>query len=648
MCGIAGFIHSERAIAQGELEPVARRMADQLRHRGPDDAGVWVDAAQGVALSHRRLAIIDLSPQGHQPMLSADGRFVIVFNGEIYNFQQLRERLGKLGHRFRGTSDTEVMLAAFSEWGVEPALDQFNGMFAFAVWDRREETMWLARDRLGEKPLYYGSVGRHFVFASELKALRVFPDFRADIDPEAVHLFFRFNYICAPYSIYRGINKLLPGSVLRWRRGESGKEPRRYWSLAEVAAKARGKSGTGPLDAVVSGLDNLLTDAVKLRMVADVPLGAFLSGGVDSSLMAALMQRQNSAPVRTFSIGFHDERLDEAPHARRVANAVGTDHTEFYVTEGELLDAVPNMPLIYDEPFADASQIPTYLVSKLARNFVTVSLSGDGPDELFGGYARHVAARRFDLALRKWLNGFASSCGTLVSGALRAGRNSVGRTFPVWWNRVVNEERARKLGWLLAKEPSPSLWWGMASLAEVPESLLACPQTPTRLLGLLEQERIAQDKLSRLMLSDALFYLPDDILVKVDRASMAVSLEARAPFLDHRVVEFAWQLPPDLKVRANQGKWLLRQLLHRYVPRELVDRPKAGFTVPIGRWMRGRLREWVEDSLTESGLGRDGLLRAENICRIWQEVLNGNDNGAWQVWGILMFQGWLKAQSRRD
>ncbi len=648
MCGIAGFIHSDRAITCGELESVARRMADTLRHRGPDDSGVWVDAAQGVALSHRRLAIIDLSPEGHQPMLSEDGRFVMVFNGEIYNFPQLREQLGKLGHRFRGTSDTEVMLAAFREWGVEPALDQFNGMFAFAVWDRREETLWLARDRLGEKPLYYGLVDRHFIFASELKALRVFPDFKADIDPEAVHLFFRFNYICAPYSIYRGINKLLPGSVLRWRRGESAKEPRRYWSIAEVAAKTRGQSGTVRLDAVVECLDKLLTDAVKLRMVADVPLGAFLSGGVDSSLMVALMQRQNSVPVRTFSIGFHDERLNEAPHARRVADALGTDHTEFYVTEGELLDAAPNMPSIYDEPFADASQIPTYLVSKLARKFVTVSLSGDGPDELFGGYARHVGARRFDIALRQWPNGFASSCGTLVNGALRVGRNSLGRAFPSWWNSVVNEERARKFGWLLAKEPSPSLWWRMASLAEAPESLLASPQTPTRLLGLLEQERIAQDKLSRLMLSDALFYLPDDILVKVDRASMAVSLEARAPFLDHRVVEFAWQLPPDWKVRDNQGKWLLRQLLYRSVPRELVDRPKAGFTVPIGRWMRGRLREWVEDSLTESSLYRDGLLRAENIRRIWQGVLNGNDNGAWQMWGILMFQGWVKAQSRRD
>ena len=647
MCGIAGFIHSDRATARGELEIVARNMADQLRHRGPDDAGVWVDAHQGVALSHRRLAIIDLSPEGHQPMLSADGRFVVVFNGEIYNFQPLRERLVALGHSFRGTSDTEVMLAAFSEWGVESALAQFNGMFAFAVWDQREETLWLARDRMGEKPLYYGFVDRHFIFASELKALRVFPDFKADIDPEAVHLFFRFNYICAPYSIYRGIHKLLPGSVLRWRRGESGKEPRRYWSLAEVAAKARGKSSTLPLDAVVGGLDDLLTDAVKIRMVADVPLGAFLSGGVDSSLLVALMQRQNSVPVRTFSIGFHDERLNEAPHALRVANALGTDHTELYVTEEELLDAAPKMPLIYDEPFADASQIPTYFLSKLARNHVTVSLSGDGPDELFGGYARHVGARRFDIALRKWPNGFASSCGRWANRALRAGKNSIGRAFPSWWNRV-HEERIRKLGWLLAKEPSPSLWWGMASLTETPESLLACPQTPTRLLGLLEQERIAQDKLSRLLLSDALFYLPDDILVKVDRASMAVSLEARAPFLDHRVVEFAWQLPPDLKVRANQGKWLLRQLLHRYVPRELVDRPKAGFTVPIGRWMRGRLREWVEESLIESGLRQDGLLRAETIRRIWQGVLNGNDNGAWQMWGILMFQSWVKAQSSRD
>jgi len=647
MCGIAGFIHSDRAIPRGELETVAKRMADQLRHRGPDDAGVWLDAAKGVAMSHRRLAILDLSQEGHQPMLSPDGRFVIVFNGEIYNFRQLRDRLQSLGHRFRGASDTEVMLAAFCEWGVEPALDQFNGMFAFAAWDRREEALWLARDRLGEKPLYYGWVDRNFVFASELGALRVFPSFKSDIDPEALQLFFRFNYICAPYSIYRSINKLLPGSVFRWRPGETQGQPHRYWSLAEVAAKARRTSGTLPLDAWLGRLDELLMDVVKLRMISDVPLGAFLSGGVDSSLMVALMQKQNSVPVRTFSIGFDDERLDEAPHARCVASALGTDHTEFYVTDGELLDAAPKMALIYDEPFADSSQIPTYLVSKLARSHVTVSLSGDGPDELFGGYRRHIGARRFDIALRHWPAGFASTCGALVQGAVRAGKNSVGRIFPGWWNRMVNEEKTRKLGCFLAEEKRPSLWWGIASLAEAPESLLSFPQTPTRLLCLLEQERAAEDNLSRLMLSDALFYLPDDILVKVDRASMAVSLEARSPFLDHRVVELAWQLPADLKVRAGQGKWLLRQLLHRYVPRELVDRPKAGFSVPIARWMRGRLREWVESSLDGSTLWQSGLFRAEAVRQIWKSVLNGNDNSAWQVWGLLMFQGWLEAQSAR-
>ena len=629
------------------MEGAARDMGDRLRHRGPDDADVWVESACGVALSHRRLAIIDLTQQGHQPMVSADQRFIIVFNGEIYNFAQLRAELEERGHRFRGASDTEVMLTAFCEWGVEAALARFNGMFAFGAWDRKSEVLWLARDRLGEKPLYFGWIGRSLVFASELKALRAFPGFQGEIDREALTLFFRFNYISSPYSIFSGIHKLLPGSVLRWQRSDGKERIHRYWSLAEVAKAGAGHlSGSSPEELLVL-LEALLSEAVKLRMVADVPLGAFLSGGVDSSLMVALMQRQSPAPVRTFSIGFDDERLNEANHAKRVAQALGTEHTECYLTENDLLDTVAKIPSIYDEPLADSSQIPTYHLACLARRHVTVSLSGDGPDELFGGYPRYVGAHRV-AAFSRWIPpAVRSALSSALALATGAGKQSLGKVLPKLWHRCVDEEKIRKMRSLLRKRFDSRLWWDIASLAGDSDRLLSEPRLPAQFLALLEQEQSVPADVSKLMLGDGLFYLPEDILAKVDRAAMAVSLETRAPFLDPKIVAFAWALPVRLKINESQGKWLLRQLLYRHVPRELVDRPKAGFSMPIARWMRGRLRDWVESSLDEKSLTDGGLLNARAVRQLWREVLDGHDDRAHLVWGVLVFQGWLAEQSRR-
>jgi len=629
------------------MEGAARDMGDRLRHRGPDDADVWVESACGVALSHRRLAIIDLTQQGHQPMVSADQRFIIVFNGEIYNFAQLRAELEERGHRFRGASDTEVMLTAFCEWGVEAALARFNGMFAFGAWDRKSEVLWLARDRLGEKPLYFGWIGRSLVFASELKALRAFPGFQGEIDREALTLFFRFNYISSPYSIFSGIHKLLPGSVLRWQRSDGKERIHRYWSLAEVAKAGAGHlSGSSP-DELLVLLEALLSEAVKLRMVADVPLGAFLSGGVDSSLMVALMQRQSPAPVRTFSIGFDDERLNEANHAKRVAQALGTEHTECYLTENDLLDTVAKIPSIYDEPLADSSQIPTYHLACLARRHVTVSLSGDGPDELFGGYPRYVGAHRV-AAFSRWIPpAVRSALSSALALATGAGKQSLGKVLPKLWHRCVDEEKIRKMRSLLRKRFDSRLWWDIASLAGDSDRLLSEPRLPAQFLALLEQEQSVPADVSKLMLGDGLFYLPEDILAKVDRAAMAVSLETRAPFLDPKIVAFAWALPVRLKINESQGKWLLRQLLYRHVPRELVDRPKAGFSMPIARWMRGRLRDWVESSLDEKSLTDGGLLNARAVRQLWREVLDGHDDRAHLVWGVLVFQGWLAEQSRR-
>jgi asparagine synthase (glutamine-hydrolysing) len=623
-------------------------MADQLVHRGPDDSGVWVDGEAGIALGFRRLAILDLSPAGHQPMTSSNGRYVIVFNGEVYNFAELRRDLESRGHSFRGHSDTEVMLEAVSEWGLEAAVKRFVGMFAFALWDRHARVLHLVRDRLGIKPLYCGCQNKTFLFGSELKALRVHPDFQPEINRGALALYLRYAYIPQPYSIYQGIWKLPPGCILSLRAGTqtsselSGAAP--YWSAKEVYENGAASPFRGSEGEAIEELDRLLRESVRLRMIADVPLGAFLSGGIDSSTVVALMQAQSHRPVKTFTIGFHAQEFNEAAHARTVAAHLGTEHTEMYVTPKEAMDVIPKLPTLYDEPFADSSQIPTYLVSALTRRHVTVSLSGDGGDELFGGYQRYSNARRFWKNVRRFphftrkaLARVIRVCKPATYDRLIGGLASL---LPRLARPSTVGERMYRLAEVLTATNPEELYRQLASYWNSPaEVVLDANELPVLLTQSSDWARLA-DISQRMMFLDLATYLPDDILAKVDRASMGVSLEARVPILDHRVVEFAARLPISMKVRSGQGKWLLRQLLYRYVPRELVERPKMGFSVPIEDWLRGPLRDWAEGLLNQDRLRREGFFRPEPIGELWAEHLSGQRNWHGHLWNVLMFQAW--------
>ena len=649
MCGLAGFVEVRGGDQQIVMEALASRMANALEHRGPDDKGVWADPEAGIALGHRRLSILDLSSAGHQPMVSPSGRFVIVYNGEIYNCEQLRHDL--LSERpelfFRGHSDTEVMLAAFEQLGIEPTLERINGMFAFALWDRRERTLLLARDRFGEKPLYYGSVGGTFLFASELKSLRVHPAFRGDIDRDAVACFLRFNCIPAPYSIYHDIRKLLPGTVLRYRNGEVTTQA--FWSLRSSVERALVEPFRGTEEDAEEELDRLLRDAVKLRMQADVPLGAFLSGGIDSSLIVALMQAQSASPVRTFSIGFQEEAYDEARDARAVARHLGTDHTELYITSAEAIDLVNRLPDVYDEPFADSSQIPTLLVSQLTRRHVTVSLSGDAGDEIFGGYNRYTWGGRLCEALERsprYLRRLAAWGMTAVGPQLwdRAFKR-MRPLLPKSWHQRMPGYKVHKLADLLASEGPMEMYASMASHWFEPERVVGGAAT-LRPLHMVEDQWLRLPEFERqAMYLDTITYLPNDILVKLDRATMSFGLEGRVPYLDPRVVEFAWRLPLRMKVRPNQGKWILRQLLHRYVPENLVERPKMGFGIPLDSWLRGPMREWAETLLAPRRLQEEGFFDPVAVRQKWNDHLHGR--GAWQfhLWDILMFQLWWERQN---
>ncbi len=633
------------------MAALAARMVDTLRHRGPDDSGVWVDAAAGIALAHRRLAILDLSALGRQPMTSASGQWIVVYNGEIYNFAELRAELEGRGHRFRGHSDTEVMLAAFEEWGLEASLKRFNGMFAFAAWHRPSRTLYLARDRVGKKPLYYGWAGNVFLFGSELKALRAHPAFRAEIDPGALALFLRHNYIPHPYSIYRGIRSLRPATFLALGDAAPGQAPSpvAYWSHRLVAEGGIQHPVEEPAEAL-ERLDALIRDAVRLRMIADVPLGAFLSGGIDSSLVVALMQAQSSRPVMTFSIGFREEGFDEAAHARAVAAHLGTDHTELYVSPAEARDVIPSLAEIYDEPFADDSQIPTFLVSKLARSRVTVSLSGDGGDELFGGYAAYLSNLRF---WRRY--------GRLPLGVRRLMAAAARALSPEAWDGVfarlaplLSEAgrrpcaglRLHRLAAALEQDSEEAIYCSLISHWQPPMTPLTGIEEPPTAFRDPERRAALPGFAERMMYLDLLSYLPDDILVKVDRASMAVSLEARCPLLDYRVAELAWRLPLGMKIRHGQGKWILRQLLYHYVPRELVERPKAGFALPVGIWIRGPLREWAEELIRPARLKSEGLLDPAPIRAVWDQHLRGECDWAGLLWPVLIFQAWRQAQSQ--
>lgn len=649
MCGLTGFIG--RPAREDELVGQVEAMAIALRHRGPDAGGRWVDPDAGVALGHRRLSIIDLSAEGHQPMVSPCGRFVLVFNGEIYNFRALRAELEEAGHRWRGHSDTEVLLTAIARWGVRDTLPRLNGMFAFAVWDRQERRLYLARDPLGEKPLYYGMSGGTLLFGSELKALRAHAAFSAEVDPEALGLFFRFGYVPAPRSIYRGIFKLPPGSWLCVdpTRSAGLPAPVTYWSAREVAERGSRERLIGTEAELTDQLEDLLLDAVRLRMEADVPLGAFLSGGIDSSTVVALMQKQSASQVRTFSIAFAEASHNEADHARAVASHLGTDHTELCVTPQEALDVVPRLPYMYDEPFADSSQIPTFLVAELARRSVTVSLSGDGGDEVFGGYNRHLWGQRIGPWLRgtpmPLRRGLSRGLNALSPDAWDSILASVGPVLPkALVHRHPGDKLHKLAGALTARDGRQmygqlvSLWGGDgASSGGALPAPGGMPAAPWADLG---------ETAEQMMYMDTVQYLPDDILVKVDRATMAVSLEGRIPLLDPRVVEFAWRLPLHFKVRGGVGKYLLRQVLYRHVPREMLERPKAGFAVPVDQWLRGELREWAEELLDERRLRLAGVLEPTEIRKRWSEHLSGRRNWQHHLWAVLMFQAWQEASDR--
>jgi asparagine synthase (glutamine-hydrolysing) len=654
MCGIAGFINLKNSDNRW-TEPL-QMMTAALSHRGPDADGHWFDYEAGIALGHRRLSIIDLSSEGHQPMRSASGRYELCFNGEIYNFADLRENLESSGHRFRGHSDTEVMLAAFEQSGVRASVKQFVGMFGFALWDRRERVMYLVRDRLGEKPLYYGWMGDVFLFGSELKALRAHPMWQGEIDRDAIALLMRHNYIPAPYSIYKGIYKLLPGTILTLplptigtAHSRGAAQPVAYWSAKEVAEHGISHQFTGSDREAVDQLETLLLKSIRQQMVADVPLGAFLSGGIDSSTVVAMMQAQSGKPVKTFTIGFDEEDYNEAKHAKAVANHLGTEHTELYLTPEEAMAVIPRLPVIYDEPFSDSSQIPTLLVSQLARRHVTVSLSGDGGDELFCGY------KRYELGRDLWnkINYLPSLPRRGIAKTLRRVPVGVWDGLFSWTSPILNRygrpgpvgDKLHKTAEILDVATPDALYHRMMSHWKETTSLV--PESRELPTAFTNAQRLANipDFNRRMMFADTIGYLPDDILVKVDRAGMAVSLESRIPFLDHRVVEFAWQVPMSMKFREGQGKWLLRQVLYKYVPRKIVERNKMGFGVPIDSWLRGPLRQWAEALLDERRLLEEGFFNPGPIRKKWGEHLSGSHNWHYYLWDVLMFQAWLEQQS---
>ena len=630
MCGLVGFWNPAGLQAQPAKQLVAA-LAERLVHRGPDDQGEWVDGAAGIALGHRRLAVIDLSAAGHQPMTSGSDRYVIAFNGEIYNHLELRKELDRAGTppAWRGHSDTETLLAAFDRWGIETALGKTVGMFAFALWDRQQRTLTLARDRLGEKPLYYGWQGGVFLFGSELKALRAHPEFHADVDRGALSLYMQYGYVPAPASIYRNVYKLMPGSFMQIAaasRCGALPEPRTYWSLLQAVERGRADPYGGGDAEAIDELEAHLKRAVSLQRIADVPLGAFLSGGVDSSTIVALMQDDAAHPVKTYTVGYGESAFSESRYARDVAEHLGTDHTDLHVSAREALDVIPRLVALYDEPFGDSSAIPAFLISSLARRHVTVALSGDGGDELFGGYTRYQRTADIWSALNR---------------VPRAARWAAARGIHAWRRAgLPSGERADRMASYLSA----------STMAECYDAQLSrFPEAPALVMG----GRTAQSggsvpsafgsaggRYDEMMYTDSSRYLPDDILTKVDRASMAVSLEVRVPMLDHRVLEFAWRLPSKMKVRGRQGKWLLKQLLAKYLPASMIERPKMGFGIPVGLWLRGPLREWGEDLLAEDRLRREGFLDPQAVRRRWLRHLAADGGESDALWQMLAFQAW--------
>lgn len=635
MCGLAGFLSKGVATRDGAI---LQSMAVSIRHRGPDDEGLWLDAEQGIGLGHRRLSVLDLSPAGHQPMSSPTGRYITAYNGEIYNHLDLRRELAEVGAEpaWRGHSDTETLLAAFESWGIENTIKRCVGMFAMAVWDRQAKTLFLLRDRAGEKPLYYGWQGDAFVFASDLIALEQHPSFRKQIDRRALSLYMRLNYVPAPYSIYEGISKLPAASCLTVSLRDRKPKITPYWSAEQAAIRGRSTPFQGTKEEAIDGLERLLRQAVKAQTLSDVHVGAFLSGGIDSSTVVALMQAQSSSAVRTFTIGYEEDGYSEAADARAIAHHLGTDHTELSVTSADALAVIPRLPELYSEPFSDSSQLPTFLVSRLARQQVTVTLSGDGGDELFCGY------NRYQFTAKYW---------NYLSRVPRPVRHGAAKLIlsrsPHWWSR-----RAAFLPWTSVgdKLHKGAAVLNSSSVSELYAGLVSSWRDPSQVVRatsariedeLFEATSSELTDIEKMMVLDTKTYLADDILVKLDRAAMAVSLESRVPYLDHRLIEFAWTLPMQYKLQGGETKWILREVLHRYVPRHLVDRPKSGFGFPIDLWLRTTLRPWAEELLRRERMDREGYFHTGAVHQKWQEHVSGRRNWASQLWAVLMFQAWL-------
>lgn len=637
MCGLTGFYTPGADKKRSDLHAIAMRMNDTLAHRGPDSHDIWQDPDVALVLAHRRLAILDLTPEGHQPMASESGRYMLAYNGEIYNYLALQKELEANGVKFRGRSDTEVILAAVENWGLNRSLQKINGMFALALWDRQEKTLHLLRDRMGKKPLYVGWAGKALVFASELKAFHAYPDFKADLNRDTLASFMRYACMPAPHSIYKNVWQIPAGHRLSLNT-QSLKpdetlpalmEP--FWDHSRALEEAKSKTPAASESAMIDEFEELLSACVQDRMISDVPLGAFLSGGIDSSSVVALMQKTASRKVKTYSIGFEETGFNEAPHARKIADHLGTDHHELYLNPKDAMDVIPLLPEMYDEPFADISAIPTYLVSKFARNDVTVALSGDGGDEMLGGYNRHIEGpkiwnrmRMLPLPLRKTL------------------AEMIGHVSPARWDGLMKNHpqfgtRIHKAASILTCTTQEDMYNRLLSHWDTPPVIQAA-----EVKTVLQDDKQPQNLefAEKMMYWDALLYLPGDILTKVDRASMAVSLEARAPLLDRRIYDYAWSLPVNMKIRNGQGKYILRKVLERHVPRALFERPKQGFAMPVGSWLRGSLKDWTENLLDEKKLKSDGILNSAPVRTAWEDHLAGNGNHDTKLWSVLMFQAW--------
>jgi asparagine synthase (glutamine-hydrolysing) len=643
MCGFAGFLHST---AQYPAQ-ILQHMGKTLYHRGPDDGGTWQETKYGLGFAFRRLAIQDLSPQGHQPMHSASGRYVMVFNGEIYNFRRLQKILSAQGCQFRGHSDTEVILAAVETWGLVTTLKKLAGMFAIALWDKHTEQLYLARDRLGEKPLYYGFAGKTLLFGSELKALQAHPAWQGQINRDALGLLMQYAYIPCPHSIYQNIYKLTPGTYLSIdakTHSPQNLQTQTYWSMHTCLQQAQTQPFAGDEQQAQQHLKALLMQSIEQQLIADVPVGAFLSGGIDSSSVVALMQQLSTRPVKTFSIGFHESGFNEAHYAKQVAQHLGTEHTELYVTAQQAMDVVPLLPSLYDEPFADSSQIPTYLVSQLAKQQVSVSLSGDGGDELFGGYNRYLFAERIWHAIGWCPPALRNTMAKLLSTIPAPVWNQCSRVLPKKYRFANFSHKVSKLLEILRLTKQTDVYQHLVSLWSNPQQLVLGSQPIPSFAESVAQKIATIPYVQQLMFIDSNTYLPDDILVKVDRAAMGVSLETRIPMLDYPIVEFALSLPLSMKIQQGTSKKILRNILYEYVPRDLIERPKMGFGVPIDHWLRGPLKSWADQLLDANCLAQQGYLNPSLVQEKWQAHLSGKSNYQYLLWPILMFQAWLTQQ----